>query len=57
MSGQIDPANFTPEEIGQLLAVATFYVGAFKEDEKMTLFEKLRLQEIEQILERHGYRY
>jgi hypothetical protein len=44
-------------DFGQLLAVATLYVGAFKPDEKMTLPEKMRLQEIEAILERHGRRY
>jgi hypothetical protein len=44
-------------DLGQLLAVATLYVDAFSEDEMMTLPEKLRLQEVEGILERHGRRY
>lgn len=47
----------TPDDVGQLLAVATLYVDAFREDEMMTLPEKLRLQEVEAILERHGRRY
>ncbi len=45
------------EEFDQLLAVATMYVGAFTEDERMTLPEKLRFQEVEAILEKHGKRY
>ena len=49
--------GFTEIEFEQLLAVATLYVEAFKEDEMMTLPEKMRLQEIEAILERHGKRY
>jgi hypothetical protein len=44
-------------DFDHLLAVATIYVGAFGEDEMMTLPEKLRLQEVEAILERHGKRY
>lgn len=52
-----DPSNFTAAEIGHLLAVATLYVDAFKDDETMSLTEKMRLQEIEGIIERHGRRY
>jgi hypothetical protein len=44
-------------DLDQLLAVATLYVSAFGEDEMMTLPEKLRLQEVESILEKHGRRY
>jgi hypothetical protein len=40
-----------------LLAVATLYVGAFADDEMMTLPEKMRLQEVEEVLKRHGKRY
>lgn len=40
-----------------LLAVATLYVNAFSDDEMMTLPEKMRLQEVEDVLERHGRRY
>ena len=47
----------TANDFGQLLAVATLYVDSFKEDELMSLPEKLRLQEVEAILERHGRRY
>lgn len=46
--------GITEAEIEALLAVATLYVDAFKEDEMMSLPEKLRLQEIEDILKRHG---
>ena len=44
-------------DFDQLLAVATRYASAFAEVEMMTLPEKLRLQEVEAILERHGKRY
>jgi hypothetical protein len=47
----------TDTETKALLAVATMYVDAFKEDETMTLPERMRLQEIEDILDRHGRRY
>ena len=47
------PAN----DFEQLLAVATLYVESFKDDELMSLTEKLRLQGIEDILARHGKRY
>jgi hypothetical protein len=40
-----------------LLAVGTLYVNAFTEEEMMTLPEKLRLQEVEAILDKHGRRY
>jgi len=44
-------------DFDHLLAVATLYAEAFGEDEMMTLPGKLRLQEVEAILERHGKRY
>jgi len=47
------PAN----DFEQLLAVATLYVESFKDDELMSLTEKLRLQGIEDILARYGKRY
>jgi len=40
-----------------VLAVATTYVEAFSPDEMMTLGERMRLQEIEDILAKHGKRY
>jgi hypothetical protein len=49
--------QLTETEVGQLLAVATLYVDAFTQDETMTLPERLRLQEIEDLLDRHGRRY
>lgn len=44
-------------DFGQLLAVATLYISAFQDDELMSLPEKLRLQEIEDIVERHRKKY
>jgi hypothetical protein len=49
--------TLTEAEIEALLAVATMYVDAFKDDDAMTLPERMRLQEIEDILNRHGCRY
>ena len=40
-----------------LLAVATIYVDAFSPDEMMTLPERMRLQDVEDVLERRGKRY
>lgn len=45
------------DDLDCLLAVATLYLGAFGQDEMVTLPEKLRLQEVEEILERRGRRY
>ena len=53
----MEPLTLTDAEIGQLLAVATMYVDAFKDDDAMSLPELARLQEIEDILDRHGRRY
>lgn len=36
--------------VDRLLPVAQLYVAAFKDDETMTLFERLALQEIEEIV-------
>ncbi len=52
-----EPRVVAEPEIDALLAVATLYVDAFKDDEAMTLPERMRLQEIEDILDRHGRRY
>lgn len=49
--------TLTDEEVRALLAVATLYVESFSDDEQMTLPERLRLQEVEEILDRHGRRY
>lgn len=49
--------TLTSVDIGQLLSVATMYVDSFSENEVMTLPERMRLQEIEAILDRHGRRY
>ena len=49
--------DLTEAEIGQLLAVATLYVDSFKDDELMTLPERMSLQQVEDILDRYGRRY
>ena len=40
-----------------LLAVATVYLTAFKDEEPMTLPERMRLQEVEEVVARHGKRF
>jgi hypothetical protein len=52
-----DPVTVDRTELDCLLAVATLYVNAFTEDELMTLPEKMRLQEVEDVLAKHGKRY
>ena len=44
-------------DLDQLLAVATLYIGAFREDETMTLPERMRLQMVEDVVEKLGKRY
>lgn len=52
-----DTVSLTEAEIGALLALATLYVDSFKDDETMSFTGRMRLQEIEDILDRHGRRY
>jgi hypothetical protein len=40
-----------------LLAVATLYVDSFNPDEAVTLPQKLVLQDVEDVVQRHGRRY
>jgi hypothetical protein len=40
-----------------LLAVATLYLNSFTDDELMTLPEKFRHQDVEEVVKRHGRRY
>jgi len=49
-------ADISQHDLDVLLSVATLYISAFAEDE-MTLPEKLRLQEVEEVVERYGRRY
>jgi hypothetical protein len=44
-------------DLGQLLAVATLYVASFADDEAMTLPERLRFQEIQDIVTKYGERF
>lgn len=52
-------ADVLAQELGiePLLAVATLYVESFAQDEAMSLTERMRLQEIEDVLARNGRRY
>ena len=45
------------QDFEMLLAVATMYVEAFEPDEKMTLVERLRLAQVEDLLAKYGRRY
>lgn len=40
-----------------LLSVATLYLNSFSEDEAMALPERMRLQDVEDVVERRGRRY
>ena len=55
--GRLENVTLPRYELDQLLAVATMYIDAFEEDELMSLPAKLRLQEVEAIVERYGRRY
>jgi hypothetical protein len=44
-------------DLDVLLAVATLYVASFHPGEMMTLPEKLQLQDVEEVVKRHGRRY
>jgi hypothetical protein len=44
-------------DLDVLLAVATLYVDSFSPDEMMTLPEKLSLQDVEDVVQRHGRRH
>ncbi len=57
MEETAERAGISQADLDTLLAVATLYIEAFREDEMMTLPEKLRLQEVEDVVERYGKRY
>ena len=44
-------------DLDVLLAVATLYLDMIPDDEKMTLPELFRLQDVEDVVARHGKRY
>ena len=44
-------------DLDVLLAVATLYLTSFTDDELMTLPEKFRYQDVEDVVHRHGRRY
>ena len=55
--GRLESVTLPRYELDHLLAVATMYIDAFEPDELMSLPAKLRLQEVEAIVERYGRRY
>jgi hypothetical protein len=44
-------------DLDVLLAVATLYLTSSTDDEKTTLPEKMTLQDVEDVVHRHGRRY
>ncbi len=44
-------------DLDVLLAVATLYLTSFTDNEMMTLPEKMCLQDVEDVVHRHGRRY
>jgi len=54
---RLENASVPRRDLDVLLAVATLYIDAFSPDEMMTLPEKLRLQDVEEVVKRHGRRY
>ena len=44
-------------DLDVLLAVATLYVDSFSPDEAMALPQKFALQDVEEVVNRHGRRY
>ena len=44
-------------DLDVLLAVATLYLDLIPRDERMTLPELFRLQDVEDVVSRHGKRY
>jgi hypothetical protein len=55
--GALENASLPRRDLDVLLAVATLYLDAFRPDEMMTLPEKLSLQDVEEVVKRHGRRY
>lgn len=51
------PVSISQADLDTLLAVATMYIDAFGEDELMSLTERMRLQEVEAVVERYGRRH
>ena len=54
---RLENATIPRFDLDVLLAVATLYLTSFTDDEMMTLPEKLRLQDVEDVVHRHGRRY
>jgi hypothetical protein len=57
ISRQSETVELPRVDLDNLLAVATLYVNSFTDDDRLSLVERLRLQEVEQILDRLGRRY
>jgi hypothetical protein len=53
---RLETVSIPRHDLDVLLSVATLYVASFRPDEMMTLPEKLRLQDVEEVVKRHGRR-
>lgn len=54
---RLENVTIPRNDLDCLLAVATLYLTSFTDDEMMTLPEKLRLQDVEDVVHRYGRRY
>jgi hypothetical protein len=54
---RLEAVSIPRHDLDVLLSVATLYIASFRPDEMMTLPEKLRLQDVEEVVKRHGRRY
>ena len=57
VNGLVAELKTTRTDLEELLAVATLYLDAFKNDEMVSLTELGRLGKIEEIIKRRGKRY
>jgi hypothetical protein len=54
---RLESVTVPRNDLDCLLAVATLYLNSFTDDELMTLPEKFRYQDVEDVVKRHGRRY
>jgi hypothetical protein len=54
---RLETVPVSRSDLDCLLAVATLYLASFTDDEMMTLPEKFRHQDVEDVVHRHGRRY
>ena len=55
--GEVANVSLPRRDLDVLLAVATLYADSFAPGEMMTLPEKFALQDVEDVVKRHGRRY